>query len=271
MPKARKRKQPIVQTTTISIAAQSCRTTIRQYHLLLKRRWQLEQAKETTALAEIDQQISSLGGLQRYQQMSSLGQLGDRGGGSEKVFIQWMKGIRKAQSNPRNIRLLEVGALKPDNYRSCSSWIEWMPIDLNSRHPRIIQQDFLSMDLQEHERSWDAISLSLVINFVPEPTDRGRMLQLAYRMLVPDGILFLALPLPCVANSRYLTFEKLQLLMESIGFKQLQERWQTGRKMAYWLYQKKDALTRTLATHIFNRKVVLRQGHRNNFAIILDS
>lgn len=69
--------------------------------------------------------------------------------------------------------LLEVGALKPDNYRSCSSWIEWMPIDLNSRHPRIIQQDFLSMDLQEHQSSWDAISLSLVVNFVPEPTDRG--------------------------------------------------------------------------------------------------
>jgi 25S rRNA (adenine2142-N1)-methyltransferase len=101
----RKRKQPIVyQTTTTSIAAQSCRTTIRQYHLLLKRRQQLEQAKQTIALAEIDQQIASLGGLERYQQMSSLGQLEDRGGGSEKVFIQWMKAMRKAQSNPPNIR-----------------------------------------------------------------------------------------------------------------------------------------------------------------------
>ncbi|KAF8797847.1 hypothetical protein BYT27DRAFT_7151275 [Phlegmacium glaucopus] len=269
MPRTRKRKQPIVQTTTPSIAVQSCRATIRQYHLLLKRRCQLEQAKQTNALAEIDQQISSLGGIERYQKMSSLGQQSDRGGGSEKVFIHWMKGIRRTQSNPQNIRLLEVGALKPDNYRSCSSWIEWLPIDLNSRHPRIIQQDFLNMDLQEHESSWDAISLSLVVNFVPEPTDRGRMLQLAYRMLVPDGILFLALPLPCVANSRYLTFERLQLIMESIGFTQLQEKWRTGGKMAYWLYQKKNAST--LAAHTFNKKVVLRQGHRNNFAIILDS
>lgn len=101
----RKRKQPIVyQTTATSITAQSCRTTIRQYHLLLKRRQQLEQAKQTIALAEIDQQIASLGGLERYQQMSSLGQLEDRGGGSEKVFIQWMKAMRKAQSNPQNIR-----------------------------------------------------------------------------------------------------------------------------------------------------------------------
>lgn len=104
MPKARKRKQPIVQSTTISIAAQSCRTTIRQYHLLLKRRRQLEQAEQKIALAEIDQQISSLGGLERYQQMSSLGQREDRGGGSEKIFIQWMKEIRRTQSNPKNIR-----------------------------------------------------------------------------------------------------------------------------------------------------------------------
>lgn len=104
MPKTRKRKHPIVQTSTASIAAQSCRTTIRQYHLLLKRRRQLELTNETIALAEIDQQISSIGGLERYQQMSSLGQQGDRGGGSEKVFIQWMKGIRKTQSDPKNIR-----------------------------------------------------------------------------------------------------------------------------------------------------------------------
>jgi len=118
--------------------------------------------------------------------------------------------------------LLEVGALKPDNYRSCSSWIKWLPIDLNSRHPRIIQQDFLTMNLQENEGSWDTISLSLVVNFVPEPTDRGtagpsyyaklssycklgRMLRLAYRMLVPDGILFLAVRLKSPFKLQYLT------------------------------------------------------------------
>jgi 25S rRNA (adenine(2142)-N(1))-methyltransferase, Bmt2 len=48
-----------------------------------------------------------------------------------------------------------------------------MPIDLNSRHPRIIQQDFFTMNLQEHQSSWNAISLSLVVNFVPKPSDRG--------------------------------------------------------------------------------------------------
>jgi 25S rRNA (adenine2142-N1)-methyltransferase len=56
--------------------------------------------------------------------------------------------------------------------------------------------------------------------------------------------------------------------MESIGFKQLQERWRTGGRMAYWLYQKDVASTS--AAHKFNKKVILGQGHRNNFAIILD-
>ena len=70
-------------------------------------------------------------------------------------------------------RLLEVGALKPDNYHTCSSWIEWTPIDLHSRHPHIVEQDFLLMDADQHACKWGAISLSLVLNFVPLPLDRG--------------------------------------------------------------------------------------------------
>lgn len=60
---------------------------------------------------------------------------------------------------------------------------------------------------EEHRSAWDVISLSLVLNFVPEPSDRGektflsqrnssmplgRMLQLAHQMLAPGGYLFLA-------------------------------------------------------------------------------
>lgn len=70
-------------------------------------------------------------------------------------------------------RLLEVGALKPDNYASCSAWIDTHPIDLRSQHPSIVEQDFLKMDLVENAEGWDTISLSLVVNFVPEPRDRG--------------------------------------------------------------------------------------------------
>jgi 25S rRNA (adenine2142-N1)-methyltransferase len=46
-------------------------------------------------------------------------------------------------------------------------------MDLRSRHPSILEQDFLLLDENEHRASWDIISLSLVLNFVPEPKDRG--------------------------------------------------------------------------------------------------
>jgi 25S rRNA (adenine(2142)-N(1))-methyltransferase, Bmt2 len=69
--------------------------------------------------------------------------------------------------------LLEVGTVKPDNYRGCASWIDVTTIDLHPRHPTILEQDFLQMDLSEHLEAWDIISLSLVLNFVPDGKDRG--------------------------------------------------------------------------------------------------
>jgi 25S rRNA (adenine2142-N1)-methyltransferase len=84
------------------------------------------------------------------------------------MLLKYIKGISVF------ISLLEVGALLPDNYASCSSWIDVTPIDLNSRHPAIKQQDFLKMDVLEHASKWDLISLSLVLNFVPDAHDRGQ-------------------------------------------------------------------------------------------------
>lgn len=51
--------------------------------------------------------------------------------------------------------------------------MECQPIDLNSRHPAIRQQDFFLIDQADNREKWDVISLSLVLNFVPEPKDRG--------------------------------------------------------------------------------------------------
>jgi|SRR5258706_4104909 len=71
------------------------RSTIRQFHVLLKRRAQLETESRTTEitkeLGEIDQAIVSLGGLEQYQAMSVVGQSKERGGGSHKVLISWLR------------------------------------------------------------------------------------------------------------------------------------------------------------------------------------
>lgn len=47
-------------------------------------------------------------------------------------------------------------------------------MDLKSRHPDILEQDFLTLDQSSHRAKWDTISLSLVLNFVPEACDRGK-------------------------------------------------------------------------------------------------
>jgi len=272
---SRKRKTPVTDNfiaNHTSPSSKSTRTIIRQYHNLLKRRARLlnKPLDDTTqhTLTGIDQELNELGGLDAYQHMSTIGQGTIRGGGSEKVFVAWLRelGLAKHPADQK-LRLLEVGALKPDNYRTCSSWLECTPIDLQSRHPSINEQDFLLLDEGENHERWDLISLSLVLNFVPRPRDRGKMLKLAYDIMKPDGYLFLALPLPCVLNSRYLDFDGMEKVMRAIGFALQKERWKKEGKMVYWLYQKGS---RPLGSdETLQRKVVIRQGNRNNFSILL--
>lgn len=66
-----------------------------------------------------------------------------------------------------------------------------------------------------------------------------------------------------------MSFEHLARLMETLGFAELRCRWREGGKMAYWLYQKQRE-SRLQDFRGFAKKVVLRQGNRNNFAILLE-
>ncbi|KAH6918785.1 nucleolus protein [Coprinopsis sp. MPI-PUGE-AT-0042] len=294
--KSRKRKTPIASSSsstssktskTSSSKPQATRTVIREFHVLLKRQTFLQKRlsqQGTSAqhadirkeLEEIEQRIEELGGLEGYQRMSAIGQNEDRGGGSHKLFIEWMKeeGVHEIKGKEK-LQLLEVGALKPDNYASVSSWISVSPIDLNSRHPQIHKQDFLLLPPSENLGKWDAISLSLVLNFVPDAKDRGKMLRLCWDFLKEDGLLFIALPLPCLSNSRYLDFSHFTFLMHEVGFAQLKEKWKATGKMAYYLYRKttqgqNSHLTPEDKRQLFSKKEVLRTGNRNNFCILLE-
>ncbi|KAL0578251.1 25S rRNA (adenine2142-N1)-methyltransferase [Marasmius crinis-equi] len=279
MPKIRKKKAPITgpSPSNTSSKPESSRVVIRKFHVLIKRQAQLQSQLEgfngnsslVQELADVKNEIEELGGLDSYQRMSTIGQGHDRGGGSEKVLIQWLKDA-EIHKPGKKYRLLEVGALKPDNYSSCSSWIETTPIDLNSRHPSILEQDFLLMNEAENAEKWDIISLSLVVNFVPDVADRGQMLCLAHKMIVPDGLLFVALPLPCLTNSRYMNFEHFNGLMKFIGFEEVHQKWKAGGKMVYWLFRKTSTSpSGTSVPERFTKKNVLRTGNRNNFAILL--
>ncbi|KZO94287.1 nucleolus protein [Calocera viscosa TUFC12733] len=277
-----KRKKPVTVSSNkpnATVAADVTRRTIRRYHVLLKEKARLlsdASSSTSTRLNEIEKEMNDLGGLEAYQEMSVLGQSKERGGGSEKVLVEWLRqlGYGKPTAGKGKERemidLLEVGALHPDNYAQWSKWIRCVPIDLHSRHPDIKEQDFLLMDRTENEGHWDVVSLSLVLNFASTPVDRGAMLTLAHAFLKPAGAsyLYLVLPLPCITNSRFLTPEHLKSLMDAIGFDLVKERWKPGGKVAYWLWKKHQGGGDAEG---FGKKKVLREGaSRNNFAILWD-
>jgi 25S rRNA (adenine2142-N1)-methyltransferase len=295
-------------------AAKRTRSVIRRFHVLLKRQKQLSadstpthtdaraKGKSRASMIElgrmqekeeIEREIASLGGLAEYQRMSAAGQSDARGGSSSKILAGWLEdlGLEKSEEPVRCVyyskllqscahaerpcRLLDIGALRPDNYSRWTKWIDSTAMDLRSRAPGIIEQDFLTLDLSPpptgHRTRWDVIALSLVLNFVPSPSDRGRMLRVAHSALAARGLLFLALPAPCVQNSRYLTNEHLLELLRAVGFEQIHERCRPGGRMAYWLLRKaQPGLLEEQARAKFGRKQVLRTGNdRNNFCIVI--
>jgi 25S rRNA (adenine(2142)-N(1))-methyltransferase, Bmt2 len=107
MARSRKRKAPITVNTSTKQATTSSlhtRSVIRRFHSLLKSRHRIEHdannASRQRKLDAIDAQINQLGGLDAYQRMSKLGQATDRGGGTEKVFISWLKDLGLQPSQP---------------------------------------------------------------------------------------------------------------------------------------------------------------------------
>ena len=150
--------------------------------------------------------------------------------------MEWVHDTQLEKSALQGIglRLLEIGALCTDNACSRASLFNVVRIDLQSQHPQIQSQDFMDRPLpNSNSDRFDIISLSLVLNFVPCPTQRGEMLRrttLFLRHSDLDGpklsqifpSLFLVLPAPCLTNSRYLSEGRLQAIMQSLDYSLLQ-------------------------------------------------
>ncbi|KZT00310.1 uncharacterized protein LAESUDRAFT_666425, partial [Laetiporus sulphureus 93-53] len=190
-------------------------------------------------------------------------------GGSEKVLMGWLKerGVASASLKEHTmLRLLKVGALKPNNYASCTAWIHNTSIDLRSNHPAIAEQDFLLMSEAEHCEKWDIISLSLILNFVPDAKDRGTY---AFPSDAEGQVLNL-LPLPCILNSHYrLMPEHFTALLQIIGLSTIKTWWKEGGKMVYWLLRMTPVMSHMTDPALYESKKVLRPGKRNNFVILL--
>ncbi|KAJ4303088.1 25S rRNA (adenine2142-N1)-methyltransferase [Kalmusia sp. IMI 367209] len=240
--KALSHGRPPISKPKERMSSQQSRTIIRTHHRLQKEQAAAVKKGDTKLTETIARAIEKNGGLELYQAASKQGQSKDRGGDSSKVLVEWLRQanvirLRGKESEgeicPKPpLRCLEVGALSIKNEISkYPDQIEMTRIDLNSQGAGIEKQDLmerpLPSSLSEH---FDIISLSLVLNYVPDPALRGEMLKRTTRFLRRADThgnttgtvlpaLFFVLPLPCVENSRYLDERLLLRILANLGFK----------------------------------------------------
>ncbi|KAJ2905602.1 hypothetical protein MKZ38_004896 [Zalerion maritima] len=273
-------RPPVFQKQQKTLSSKTTKTLINRHHVLEKKRKQAVLKKDQKEVDIIESELASLGGIEAYQRASLQGQRNDRGGDSSKLLMEWLRpAVDTLKRSP--LRLLEVGALSTDNACSKSLCFGMERIDLNSQGEGILQQDFMARPLpRDDSERFDIISLSLVLNFVPNAKDRGKMLWRTLAFLrQPDRIspkqlgdffpsLFLVLPAPCITNSRYTDEQQLGRIMTSLGYTKTQHK--STNKLIYYLWRRVPI---SLNSNIFlGRKTEIRSGaSRNNFSILLDA
>lgn len=149
-------------------------------------------------------------------------------------------------------------------------------IDLNSQGPGIEKQDFMDRPIPPTEdECFDIISLSLVLNYVPDAVGRGEMLKRITKFLrkhtEPSNkptaalpTLFLVLPLPCVDNSRYLDEQLLLQILGNLGF--IMNYSKNTSKLCYYLF---SWIRKNTYAKIEKKKIRDGPG-MNNFCIVVE-
>lgn len=312
-PSLRKGRPPLLDNSTLQSthgasvnarrkSAKATRTLINRHHQLQKRRQAAISSGDTDSLKAFDDEIERLGGLSAYQAASLTGQDKDRGGDSSIKLVEWLRkhGVLQVSaitSSEGAYRVLEVGALSSDNAISLAvgNGIQTVKrIDLHSQDPKTIEEiDFMDLPIDSNEdEKFDVLSLSLVLNYVPEPSQRGAMLRRTTQVLrqkinqtakVQQKVqepevsseealpcLFIVLPLPCMENSRYMTHQHFILLMRSIGYDMLEHH--DSQKLCYMLFKLNlQANLGSPSARPTFKKIELRSGKsRNNFAVVLE-
>ncbi|CAO2649475.1 Nn.00g068600.m01.CDS01 [Neocucurbitaria sp. VM-36] len=267
------------------MTSERSRTIIRTHHRLQKEHATALKRGDMKVADELARAIEANGGIKTYQAASKQGQAKDRGGDSSKVLVEWLQQAQVIDSPSRGrvglgeapLRCLEVGALSTKNEISkYPSIINMTRIDLNSQGPGIEKQDFMERPLPKTEDGrFDILSLSLVLNYVPDAVGRGEMLKRIPKFLRTHAglsristealpVLFLVLPLPCVDNSRYLDEELLLKILGNLGF--VRNYSKNTSKLCYYLFSWTGNVT-----SVKTEKKKIKDGPgMNNFCIVLE-
>lgn len=277
--------RPPVSKPKERMTSERSRTIIRTHHRLQKEHAAALKKGDVSSAEEIAQAIERNGGIKMYQAASKQGQAKDRGGDSSKLLVDWLQQSKVLDPKARDrrsagdaeLRCLEVGALSTKNEISkYASVIDMTRIDLNSQGPGIEKQDFMERPLPTcDDERFDIISLSLVLNYVPDAVGRGEMLKRITKFLrkgvawteTADSVLpvlFFVLPLPCVDNSRYLDEDLFLGIMGDLGFTMRFSK--NTSKLCYYLF---TLTNEPKATTAEKRKIRDGPG-MNNFCIVVE-
>lgn len=275
-------RPPTVKKAPPSLSSKATRSLINTHHQLHKKLGQALAAGDNAYARELEARIEASGGLQSYQLASKTGQSAERGGDSSKVLVEWLSPILKqlkGTDHKRLFRVLEIGALSTKNECSIVESLDVTRIDLHSQEEGILEQDFMMRLLPagDHDR-FHVISLSLVLNYMPDPASRGDMLMRSTKFLTGllpteastikefKPCLFLVLPLACVSNSRYFTEDRLEEIMISLGYQMVHRK--TTVKLVFYLWEFHGVNDKR---RIFKKEVLNPGKVRNNFAVVLRS
>ncbi|KAL6695189.1 putative methyltransferase domain-containing protein [Trichoderma pleuroticola] len=268
--------RPPLATPARSMTRKASRTLINKHHQLEKTRTRAIRSGDKATEAKVTAELESLGGLDHYQKASLQGQSIDRGGDTSKVLMEWLP-LDELKKRTQPLQMLEVGALSTRNACSTSKIFNVEHIDLNSQEPGIQQQDFMERPLPENGKGpFDIISLSLVLNFVPDALGRGAMLLRTLSFLRADTdttitteplfpCLFVVLPRSCVDNSRYFTDDKFDELMAALCYTRVRSK--KTQKLAYSLWRRVAGVVKEGLA--FSKQEVNPGKTRNNFVMTL--
>ncbi|BGP24274.1 nucleolus protein [Rhodotorula toruloides] len=233
-----------------------------------------------------------LGGLKTYQDASVHGGDKSRGGESSKWLVKQIrdlkigldvnkeKEVKKVEPTiledgtkvwpkieRRKLRLLDVGAIAGTAYAGYP-WISTTSIDLNPHASHVLKYNFFDFPIPHNdEEKYDIVALSLVINFEGSLVNRGHMLVHAHNYLLPNGYLYIVLPLPCLTNSRYLSHDRFSSILNSTGWDVVRKH--DSAKLTYWLVTRKEGEGAKGDGKVWKREEVRSGVGRNNFVIVI--
>ncbi|OWZ08547.1 hypothetical protein PHMEG_00018892 [Phytophthora megakarya] len=231
------------------------------FHRLTHELDRLKQQKPTEQrnerITEINKRLEALGGRQAYQDASILSTSFHRT--SKWVFQLLTRFERRPRAKQPPLRVLEVGAINTQ-LLSCP-WLDVRAIDLNSRHERIEQRDFFTL---QPTGEFQVLVSSMVLNCVPGADKRGEMLKLYRQHLREGGLLFLMLPLLCLRHSQFMTYARFTKIVEAVGFRVRETK--DSPKVAFFCLERIETLNEMAS---FPHKLLVSGDKRNDFSVVI--